>query len=98
MTAPRPGQRPGPTDGMESRSEAAAESSLAVEVPPTSPQMAPEPLDTKETAPANGGAAREALTQLERELASGMYAPPSTNPDGVRRVYLRATPNGVLAS
>jgi len=44
------------------------------------------------------GVAQEALTQLERELASGMYAPPSTNPDGVRRVYLRATPNGVMAS
>jgi hypothetical protein len=82
---------------MGSRTEAAAESSLAVEAPPTSPQMAPEPLDTNETAPANG-AAPEALTQLERELASGMYAPPSTNPDGVRRVYLRATPNGVMAS
>jgi len=42
-------------DGMESRSEAAAESSLAVEAPPTSPQMAPEPLDTNETAPARRG-------------------------------------------
>jgi hypothetical protein len=98
MTAPRPGQRPGPTDGTESRSEAAADTSPTVQAPPTSPQMAPEPLDTNETAPANGGVAGEALTQLERELASGIYAPPSTNPDGSRRVNLRATPNGVMAS
>jgi hypothetical protein len=98
MTAPRPGQRSGPTDGTESRSEAAADTLPTVQAPRTSPQMAPEPLDTNETAPANGGVAGEALTQLERELASGIYAPPSTNPDGSRRVNLRATPNGVMAS
>ncbi len=84
-------------DGMESRSEASAESPLAVEAPPLSPPMAPEPLDSNEFAPGNG-AAPEALTQVERELASGMYAPPSTGPDGARRVTLRATLNGVIAT
>ena len=59
--------------------------------------MAPEPLDSNETAPGNG-AAPKALTQLERELASGMYAAPSTGPDGARRVTLRARLNGVMAS
>ena len=77
-------------------SEASAETSLAA-APPLSPEMAPEPLDSNETAPGNG-AAPVALTQVERELASGMYAPPSTGPDGAQRITLRTTPNGVMAS
>ncbi len=83
-------------DGMESMSEASAETSLGA-APPLSPEMAPEALDCNESAPGNG-AASEALTQVERELASGMYAAPSTGPDGARRVTLRATPNGVMAA
>ena len=82
-------------DGMESMSEVSAETSLGA-APPLSPPMAPEALDSDESAPGNG-AAPEALTQVERELASGMYAAPSTGPDGARRVTLRATPNGIMA-
>ena len=84
-------------DGLESLSEPSRETSPAVEAPPLSPPVAPERLDSNETMSGNGVAAK-ALTQLERELASGLYAPPSIGPDGVRRFYYRATPNGVMAS
>ncbi len=60
------------------------------------PEMAPEPIDIMGSAPGNGTVS-EALTQLARELASGMYAPPATNPDGTKRVGLRLTPSGVMA-
>ena len=97
MTAPRPGQRPGPTGGMESGAEAAADTSPPVQAPPTSPATAPERIDSDDDAPRNDAVA-EALTQLERELLSGLYALPSVSPYGVRRVNLRATPNGVMAA
>jgi len=84
-------------DGLESRREASGEASPAVEAPPLSPPTAPERLASKETAPGNG-AAPATLTQLERELASGLYAPPSIGPDGRTCFYYRATPNGVLAA
>jgi len=60
-----------------------------------SPQLAPEALDIIESGPGRS-AALETLTQVETELATGMYARPSTGPDGARRVYLRATPNGIM--
>ena len=89
-------EAPNRDSGMESGPEASADASPLVQAPPTSPPAARERLDSNETAPGKGVAA-EPLTQLERELASGMYAPPSIGPDGRRRFYYRATPNGVMA-
>ena len=84
-------------DGLERRSEGASETPPAAEAPPLSPPAPPERLNLNEAAPANGIPAAT-LTQLERELLSGMYAPPSIGPDGARRFYYRATPNGVMAA
>jgi len=82
---------------MESGGEASADAAPPVQAPPLSPPTAPERLDSNGTAPGNSVAAK-ALTQLERELLSGLYALPSVSPDGARCVCFRATPNGVMAS
>ena len=82
---------------LASALDPAGRTPLAVEAPPTSPEMAPQKLEKMESAPGNGIAPEGSSPEDLAPACEPLVSPTAANPSGARRVNLRMMLNGVAA-